>query len=349
MSKRWWEPRGTDEPAAAWYWTALFAAVFFLAVFRSGAPAALALDDSWAAVMGWARLQDLRWGKDLLLTYGPLGYLFPRATYYPPLFDTFLLGQLLLASGYTFIFTCAFRRLATAERILLALIAVLACRRQPDTLLLGTAVFALVALDDLVRRSRTAPWAWLGLGVVALMMNALGLLKFTVLPLSVLLCGVGAVLLLRERRPAAALTWVLVWLGSLALLWLGHGQSAADFPGYLQGSLEVAAGYSISMGVDGKPAILAAGLLMLAFTIALLLAWWRRETPRDLRGLALLAYLAFALFVAWRNAFTRADMWHVTFFFPLAAFVLLASWALGRWRPMPRLATRGSSTRSIRR
>lgn len=333
MTKQGWVQQGAPERAAAWYWTALFGAVFFLAVFRSGAPAALALDDSWAAVMGWARLQDVQWGKDLLFTYGPLGYLFPRATYYPPLFDTFLLGQLLLALGYTFIFTCAFRRLATAERILLALIAVLACRRQPDTLLLGTAIFAVVALDDLIRRSRDTSWAWLGLGVVALMMNTLGLLKFTVLPLSVLLCGVGVVLLLRERRPAAALAWVLLWLGSLALLWLGHGQSLAAFPGYVLGALEVAAGYSISMGVDSKPEILAAGLLMLAFTIALLLIWWRRETPRDLRVLVLLGYLAFALFVAWRNAYTRADMWHVTFFFPLAAFVLLASWALGRWRP----------------
>lgn len=333
MMKQTWVAQDASGRAAAWYWTALFAAVFFLAVFRSGAPAALALDDSWAAVMGWARLQDLQWGKDLLFTYGPLGYLFPRATYYPPLFDTLLLGQLLLALGYTFIFACAFRRLAAAERILLALIAVLACRRQPDTLLLGTAIFALVALDDLIRRSRDTSWAWLGLGVVALMMNALGLLKFTVLPLSVLLCGVGVVLLLRERRPSAALVWLLLWLGSLLLLWRGHGQSVAAFPGYLWGSLEVAAGYAIAMGLDSKPAIQAAGLLMLAFTVLLLLTWWRREAPRDPRVLVLLAYLAFAVFVAWRNAFTRADMWHVTFFFPLAAFVLLASWALGRWRP----------------
>lgn len=321
---------------AAWYWTAAFALVFFLCVFRFGTPAGIEIDPSWATVLGWAHLHGVRFGEELVFSYGPLGYLHPRGPYDPLLFETYLFGQVLLTLGYTFIFAMTFRSLAGVERMLFVLIVLLPCRLQNDVLLVGTGIFALVALDRFVQGSRDDRRAWAGLAVVALQMNALGLMKFTLFPLTLLLAGVGVLLFLRDRRPRAAVAWVAGWLASLFALWLGHGQQLGDFGAFLHGALRIVAGYGAGMGVETTPGVLALGLLALAATAAALLYWLKRESPRDLRALLLFGYLAFCLFLAWRNAFTRADVWHVRFFFPLASFVAFALLALASERLAPR-------------
>lgn len=323
---------------AAWYWTAAFAVVFFLCVFRFGTPAGIEIDQSWATVLGWAHLHDVRFGEELVFSYGPLGYLHPRGPYNPQLFETYLFGQVLLTLGYTFIYATAFRSLPGAERVLFALVVLLSCRLQNDVLLVGTGIFALVALDRFVRSSRDDRRAWAGLAVIALQMNALGLMKFTLFPLALLLAGVGALLFLRDRRPRAAVAWLVGWLVSFLVLWLGHDQQLGNLVAFLRGALRIVAGYGAGMGVETTPGLLALGLMALFATAAALLYWLKRESPRDLRALLLFAYLAFCLFLAWRNAFTRADIWHVRLFFPLASFVAFALLALAsgrlaaRWR-----------------
>jgi len=321
---------------AAWYWTAAFAVVFFLCVFRFGTPAGIEIDQSWATVLGWAHLHGVRFGEELVFSYGPLGYLHPRGPYDPLLFQTYLFGQVLLTLGYTFIYATTFRSLAGLERVLFVLVVLLPCRLQNDVLLVGTGIFALVALDRFVHRSRDDRRAWAGLAVIALQMNALGLMKFTLFPLTLLLAGVGTALFLRDRRPRAALAWLAGWLASLLTLWLGHGQQLGDFGAFLRGALRIVAGYGAGMGVETTPGLLALGLLALVATAAALLYWLKRESPRDLRALLLFGYLAFCLLLAWRNAFTRADIWHVRFFFPLASFVAFALLALASERLAPR-------------
>ncbi len=321
---------------AAWYWTATFAVVFFLCVFRFGAPAGIDADASWATVLGWAHLHGVRFGEELVFSYGPLGYLHPRGTYDPRMFETYLFGQVLLTLGYTFVFAMTFRRLAGAERVLFALVVLLSCRLDSDALLVGTGILSLVALDRLVRSSRDDRRAWAGLAVIALQMNALGLMKFTLFPLSLLLAGIGALLFVRERRQRAAVVWLAAWLVTLFALWLTHGQQLGDFVAFLRGAVHIVAGYGAGMGVETTPALLALGALTLVATTAALLYWLKCESPRDVRALLLFGYLTFCLFLAWRNAFTRADIWHVRFFFPLASFVGFALLALSRERLPPR-------------
>ncbi|WP_313919446.1 hypothetical protein [Tahibacter sp.] len=321
---------------APWYWTVAFAVVFSLCVFRYGTPAGIDADQSWAAVLGWAHLHGARFGVELVFSYGPLGYLHPSGPYNPRLFETYLFGQVLLTLGYTFIYAMTFRRLAGLESVLFALVVLLPCRLQNDVLLVGTGIFALVALDRFVRRSRDDRWAWAGLAVIALQMNALGLMKFTLFPLTLLLAGIGALLFLRDRRPRAAAAWLAGWLASLLVLWLGHGQQLGDLGAFLRGALRIVAGYGAGMGVETTPGLLALGLFALVATAATLLYWLRRGSPRDLRALLLFGYLAFCLVLAWRNAFTRADIWHVRFFFPLASFVVFALLALAGGRLAPR-------------
>lgn len=339
MDSSQWSSTGTRPAPNKSSWVAnsaavLFGLVIFAATLRLGTFSAGAeLDPSWSAVLGWAAHSGVRWGHDLIYTYGPLGYVHQYASYDPQSFNLYLLAQVLMGLGYAFLYAICFRALAPLERLLFALtVAVYLPWLHADALMLSAVVFAAVALDYFVRTSLHSRLSYLGLVAIAFFINAIGLLKFSAFPTSVLLCGVGIVLLLRQRRPAAAAGLAAVWIASALVLWLGHGQRLGDLPGFLSGSLQVAAGYGAAMGSDGSDKLLYLGLAALSGVALALLLWLYRESVRNVRNLVLAGYLAFTLYVFWRASFTRADDGHIIFFFPLMAFTPFALLALGTGR-----------------
>lgn len=315
----------------AWIATALFVVAFFGVAFRYGwASASPTIDESWAAVIGWAWLHGLRWGVDLVFTYGPLGFLQPNAAYTPALFDAFLAGQAVLTLGYAFVFGYCFHCLRAVARIAFAIVVLAGVLLSADTLLLGASIVAAVALDRFVARSRDDRRVWAALAVVALVICATGLIKFSAFPPAVALAGVGAWLFARERRYAAAATWLLVWLAALLALWVFvGGQRIGDLPAYLCTSLASASGYGAAMGLEAPAVALALGTTALLAAFAAIAATiagaWRDHGSR---ALVVCAHLALCLWIAWRASFTRADVWHVYFFFPLACCIVFALLAL---------------------
>jgi hypothetical protein len=307
--------------------TALFAIAFFVAAWRYGwATAAPTIDESWAAVIGWAHLTGLRWGVDLVFTYGPLGYLSPNAPYIAGLHTTYLAQQAVLVSGYTFVFGYCFHRLGTVARIAFAVIVPFAVVLSADVPVLGAGIVAVVTLDDFVARTRGSRYAWIALALVALVTCATGLFKFSAFPPAVALAGVGAWLFARERRYAHAGIWLAVWFAALATLWIFvGGQSLGDLPAFVRTSIESAAGYGAAMGQEPPGATLAFGVATLVAALATIVVARRQ---RDSRALVVCAYLALCLCIAWRAAFTRADPWHTHYFFPLACLVAFALFAL---------------------
>lgn len=327
------------DTAAAWLtsWpsTIVFALLFFVATFRAGLPASVELDPSWAAVLNWAQRHGVRWGETLIFSYGPLGYLQPLAVSDPELRTALLAGRIVLGIGYAFVYAATFRALGSVERVLFAALALIACRLQPDTLLLGTAVLAVVVLDRGVRSSAVRRGWYAALGLLALQLNALALMKFTLFTPSVLLLLTGVALLLWQRRPLAALAWSALWCGTLLALWVGHGQQVDDLPAFVRTGFLIVAGYAPAMGIESGSGLLVTGLLALTLAAVALLAGLRREPVTAGRALVW-GYLAICLFLCWRSTYTRADLWHVRSFLPLAAFVMFAQLALGPARlPAP--------------
>lgn len=315
----------------AWIATALFVAAFCWVAFRYGwATAAPTVDESWGAVVGWAWRNGLRWGVDLVFTYGPLGFLQPNAPYSPELFGTFLAGQAVLTLGYAFVFGYCFHCLGAFARVAFAIVVLAGAVLSADTLLLGAAIVAAVALDRFIARSQDDRRVWGALAIVALVVCAAGLIKFSAFPPAVALAGVGAWLFGRERRYAAAATWLLVWLAALLVVWtFAGGQRIGDLPAYLRTSLASASGYGAAMGLEAPPVTLALGVTALVATFAAiaaaLVSAWREHGSR---ALVVGAHLALCLWIAWRASFTRADVWHMYFFFSLACCVVFALLAL---------------------
>ncbi len=278
------------------------------------------LDASWQTTLVYARTQGWQFGRDLIFTWGPWGFLHNfvhlgdaaatvRLTWE-------LLGKLLLAVGLV----AGSRALPPVRQTVFVVACVLCVPVFQDCayLLFITVAVLAVLLRPGAHRAELLAF------VTALAF--LSQIKFTY----ALLAGAGvglacAVQSYGRRWPAAALTgggFVLAFLG----WWLAAGQHPDNIVPYLRRSWEISTGYADAMSMDESLPVFLCGLTVLCFQGLLVWRVWRRQTDRVLAtGLAL--FLLVLWFLTWKHGFTRADG-HVLSFFLLAVPATLAIPAL---------------------
>ena len=292
----------------------------FLLTLRFGIPVSIALDASWAEVLGWSHVTHKLFGTQIVYNYGPLGFLYPNSPLVPEIFWDFEVGQILLAAGFAFV--CG--RLLHDRPLLALLFVCLLClwhgliageMTWPFTLLFGTTLL----INDLAE-DRKNFW-WLDLVVVAALADAIALAKFSsMLPLwfvaLIVIAGSGVAKRLYLRSMQSVATFV----GGLVVFWIYAGQSSANMGEFLRTSWEIMAGYGQSMGTPAPIAIQAIGAMLLLYLGALLIGtlWLHRRKPA---GALPVLLSGGALFLAWRAFFTRGD--HAPLFFVFVSFLPL--------------------------
>ncbi|MCQ4166974.1 hypothetical protein [Tahibacter harae] len=321
-SSQWTSPPPRAQAESRWFgW--LVGVLVFAGTLRLGIGTATGdVDLSWSAVIAWAHVNGAQWGKDIIFTYGPLGWLNPYATYNQTLFATFFLCQVLLSLGVASTYGMAANLVRPAYRLpLLLTLAVLWPWLHSDILFFGTLAAGMAALE----RCSRSPGRWgglLGLGILSLLIAALGLLKFSFFIIAAGLWLAGT-LLLSGRRLDKALLWFAAFPAATLALWVADGQELGNLAVYFRTALDTASAYARGMGNSGRTLDLLTGAAAAALVAALLLAWVRSQRGAYLRALVVAGYLGATLFLVWRAAYTRADMAHVCFFLPLCAQVLV--------------------------
>jgi hypothetical protein len=297
-------------------------AFFFLMWCRFGAPPVSTddLDPSWTSALGYAFRIGLRWGHDIVYSYGPLGFLHPGATRWGPLADIYWWSQIALAFAQAFVAAMLFASADMSRRIALVVVA-LACSIgvAGDVLWFVVPAFALAAM--LYRASDASSRAALAVLVTisSIYVAAISCIKVSLMPLVPLWWFAAiAVLLLHRRRGAALLCLIVVPVAFLSI-WLLAGQRIGDIPGHVIRAAQVSVGYAHGMGVFPRLTIEIAGALTLAACgLTVLHALWQHR--RNLAALIVVAYFGVVLLLAWRTGFTRADL-HTIVFFACAAFL----------------------------
>ncbi|RME67519.1 MAG: hypothetical protein D6781_13020, partial [Verrucomicrobia bacterium] len=277
------------------------------------------LDPSWQTVLSFAHLADLEFGKQLIFTMGPWGWL--GAHFLVPDAVTGKLIWNVLGRGLMVAAIVAFGlQLPGRQRWTLYGAVLLFSAFFPDTLPF-LAVTAATLLWLLPHRNPEWPTA---LAIVGLAL--LAHFKFTYTLLIFAAIGTAAVSCLWERRPVRA--GVIVGGFALAYVgwWLAAGQPLIRLVSYWRHSLEISRGYGPAMGQDEAFGVFLAGVTALAATAAFLAECLRKAETRS-RTWPALAYLAAAVVLTWKHGFIRADG-HVVGFF---AFVLLLAVALPAW------------------
>lgn len=289
------------------------------------------IDLSWVTALNMAAGQRLDFGKDLLFTYGPLGFLDVPLAIHPAQLVAGLVTSAIavavlwwaldLGLGQAFPQPWA----STGATVFAVL---LASYSDPALeLLIAAPVFALLAL----RSGWGRGWVPAGLAIAA---AAVVQMKFT----DGMFIGVFAVLAAAgaQQAPVRRLIEVLVGGASVFLLgWTVAGQSLADLPEWVHGSVQITLGYADAMASEMPTDLLSYILAAVLAAVIGVAAWrWTIGTPVRPR-VAIWVIVAAALFIGFKEGFIRHDHFHQAAYFS-ACVVLVALFvaALGSRWPM---------------
>ena len=272
------------------------------------------LDASWQQTLVWSRLLDLQYGRDLIFTAGPWGWLF-SLFYIDGLLEVKWAFEAFGKLGLAALLVWSTRDLPQPRRAWMLFALALLGGLQVDTWLV--LLIALLGLSVLLP-AHAPRWALL---VTLLVFTFLARVKFTFTVLTVAVTGLGIIAALWRQDWRGALLraagYPLAFLG----WWLAAGQNPIRIPRWLELSGEISRGYGGAMSMEPAPGVFPVGLL-----VAAAIAFWlwravRTAAPADrARAWPAAALAAGVGFVAWKHGFTRADG-HVLGFFFIALFL----------------------------
>ncbi len=262
------------------------------------------LDGSWCFGLDEAVARGLRFGTEVVFTFGPYAFVYNNE--FNPATDALRLGgslSLALASGLclALLLWSAPRRWALAWWLVLVVVTL---ARDVQfflyPLLVTLLVFRCVQRDE---AARPPPMAQ---GLLVPLMALFGLLPLIKGTGLLLALGCGALclwLLVAAGRWRTALLAPVAALGVQLACWRLAGQQWTDLPAYYSGLLATFGGYTDAMSLPGRTHHV--GWYLLA-ALAIVLAAARVAAPLQLRMALTLAF-ALYLFVAWKGGFVRHD------------------------------------------
>lgn len=267
------------------------------------------LDSNWMLGLSAACEAGLKFGSDIVFTYGPYGCLINRqywpSQYWAAVFFCAAVGMLSAWLASTAVRT---RLEAVASLCALFWLGATATM-MPDTAMLA------LPMAYALRARRGVPGHFEKF-VSIVLMAFVALSKFTLFPLC-LLAVVTAPLAHSVSRPRAWLRQLTADAGlfALALLgaWLMAGQSIGELPLFVAGSVEISRGYAQAMAWPPPDSLrFLATLAIPAFALAALIVnAWPLERHATTRQIAWLVFTAGWCSVATKHAVVRADEWHL--------------------------------------
>jgi hypothetical protein len=263
-------------------------------------PEAYLVEPSWQLVLTEGFLRGAQFGRDIIYTYGPWGFVdIPRGNprIYPWLLGARLLIALAFVLGVSLIATRKIRR--PAGRFLF--VVGIALLSDPVSVL-PMILLAAVLCADRERDRAASP-------IIHIMAIACALtmwIKFTSFVIVGALAAALAVQdLMRRRRPVIS---VEILAAALAF-WLLARQSLLGLPSFLHGALSAAGSYSAEMFLPGPYAELGLVVILILATAAPAAALFYYDRPWYLWPT--LSWVALLFFLQLKEAFVRYDPFHI--------------------------------------
>jgi hypothetical protein len=280
------------------------------------------LDASWGAGLYMAAREGLVFGREIVFTYGPLGFLSVPSFWYLGLgLGAFAYSSLLHIAACTLVLWVAGRFL---DRFAAVIVAILACSFLGSPLvviaLLASAAIALGQATPKLER------------LFPVLIGALGAFAFLVkvnFGVEILLLGGIALLGVPWRVSLRRLAeFIGAFAVSLALLWLIAGQPLDALPDYVSLSDAVISGYSQTMALT-YPGPHGYIILALGLVVGLAATAWALNAQLGVRRRIVLTGLI-ALFglVSFKEGFVRQDSGHIALF----TSSMVSVWVVLGWR-----------------
>lgn len=290
----------TFQSKSGWLGQIVLYLLLWLSLIKLPTPPSTDLDPSWQMVLGQATHLNLQHGRDIVFTYGPLGYIGRSSSYMGELFGAFMTWQivtnLFIAAGL-WLFG---RKLKGWRRFVYYAYLLWFCTAYTDAMHMDfITIFGLMLIRSEYRRP-----AWIM--AIAAGFAIFSLVKFTNLMLCVFTVGIlaGYYILTRSRAHAALLagTFVAVFMGG----WMACGQALGNLPAFLYYGMQISNGYVGAMGLYESPATLAFGLAATA-SVVIYAALHLAGSTNRLQAASSVAIVGAVIFLNWKHGFVRAD------------------------------------------
>jgi len=300
-------------------WLACFLLAYLSSFCLSGSSAPVAdLDQSYQAVLEYARLHDLQFGRDLVFTYGPLGFLSTTVSQ-----GLFPVQRMLFALAWSAMVAWSATGLARqipgrARFLFLAWFLIYCNFGTVEEQAFLVLIYGSIILMGEAHRHKAAAAAFL------LVFALLALVKFNLLLAMTVGVALSALVQFCRRNVTTALLVAGSFVALFLAVWLGLGQHLANLPSWIRGSSEIAGGYTDAMTIFPKLGVLGlcvlAGVLYLAALLVI-----ARSSQLSSKGAGVLSVTTVCLFLSWKHAFVRADghVMDFIFFLPVAFAVLV--------------------------
>lgn len=280
------------------------------------------VDDSWLLGLYEARRQGLRFGHDLVFTYGPLGVLEHPSFWHTQAGWVVLACQVLgLAAVAVGIARIWARSVHPALAWLLSYVVMVTVNWTLDVFAIAGVALAIDAVGAPERDHRRL-WPVVVASAVA---GVAGLAKLSLVPV-VGAVALGLALLVGGRRRTLVAVALVpsVALASLVVGWLLLGQRFGDLVGYARGSASLLSGYSQAMSLELPRTSGEYRKAAVLLPVVALATWIRvRALPRW-TALVVGSVMAVVLAVAFRLGFVRHDQ-HAAIFFSAVVLALAAT------------------------
>ena len=281
-------------------------------------PGGTGLDPSWVLGINRAHVQGLAMGRDLVWTYGPLGFLSipnPAGQHMWPAFLYRVLMYLLWCAGLV---RLCFWLVTPRRGAWIALLFGVAAAMDPflagDHLEAASLVLALLILLDESR------WKSIELLLLSLLAATAMLVRYN---LGVELIAVFLVLALQKGVLRRAIPALVALPAAILALYLAETGHITTLGAYFRNGWELATGYSEAMSLPGPAGDVFAILAALACLFGTGIWLGRKGGLRFWAALASAAIFAFFLF---KNSVTRQDGAHAAPFFIKLALISLFFW-----------------------
>jgi len=288
------------------------------------------LDGSWQAVFAHLAFQDIQFGRDLVYTVGPYGWL-REGVYWPGLHGPLIAWGILVATVLAVLCRMLLRDLEQRwifrSALLLALVPMIAVGRVITMLYL---IDCLVLFGSLfITRNGAKP-------VVALCGAFLSLSSLVFFPQMIAATGTVLIFsLVYFARFQKISILPPVFAGTLIAWWILAKQPLAAIPGYISTSIDITRGYADVMSREGRLWEIGALLVMFVIVLALVVVSRHGESPLET------ALLAIGLVMLFFLSFKHATVRHQTHRLAMPAIAAYgAAVAQFTWLAKSTLATR---------
>ena len=279
--------------------------------------AQLTLEVSWQLGLHQAVQDGLRFGRDIVFTYGPLGFLaWPTPFIGPTSALAFVATAAIYLGLIGLLLHASLRLFPTWVAALLTLAFARAIGWLEPFEALQVLAFGLGV--EVLRRESVAD-SWRVAIIAGLLASVAILAKVNVGVFVSAMAFVVVLVVCRPRLRGLVILAAVTVVGTVGS-WLATGQQLSDLLPYVRSSAEIITGYSEAMGVTPAP---GRWIYVAFFVVAAIVAGVAYRTaaawPRD-RRLALGALVVLLLFASWKFAFVRG---HIAPAFVMLGFATL--------------------------